>query len=117
MRKVGLYLRVSTQEQAERGWGIEGQYTELRKYCEGREDCGSWNHNPKGERPSLASWPYCPALVRQLASRLSVNSSEQPTFKSHWKHKHHIRLPDPTAFICPGIETSPRGRNHPARVS
>ncbi len=38
MRKVGLYLRVSTQEQAERGWSIEGQYTELRKFCEGNAD-------------------------------------------------------------------------------
>ncbi len=38
MRKVGLYLRVSTQEQAERGWSIEGQYTELRKFCEAHED-------------------------------------------------------------------------------
>ena len=38
MRKVGLYLRVSTQEQAERGWSIEGQYTELRKFCEARKD-------------------------------------------------------------------------------
>ena len=38
MRKVGLYLRVSTQEQAERGWSIEGQYTELRKFCEGHEE-------------------------------------------------------------------------------
>ncbi len=36
MRKVGLYLRVSTQEQAERGWSIEGQHTELRRFCEGR---------------------------------------------------------------------------------
>lgn len=38
MRKVGLYLRVSTQEQAQRGWSIEGQYTELRKFCEIHED-------------------------------------------------------------------------------
>ncbi len=38
MRKVGLYLRVSTQEQAERGWSIEGQYTELRKFCETHAD-------------------------------------------------------------------------------
>ncbi len=38
MRKVGLYMRVSTQEQAERGWSIEGQYAELRKFCEAHED-------------------------------------------------------------------------------
>jgi len=31
-------VRVSTQEQAEKGWSIEGQITELYKFCDARED-------------------------------------------------------------------------------
>lgn len=38
MRRVGLYLRVSTQEQVERGWSMEGQYLELRRFCEAHAD-------------------------------------------------------------------------------
>ena len=29
MRNVGLYISVSTQEQAERGWSVEGQIADL----------------------------------------------------------------------------------------
>jgi site-specific DNA recombinase len=38
MKNVGLYVRVSTQEQAEKGWSIEGQLAELHKFCDARAD-------------------------------------------------------------------------------
>lgn len=38
VRKVGLYLRVSTEEQAERGWSIGRQLAELRRFCNARPD-------------------------------------------------------------------------------
>jgi site-specific DNA recombinase len=31
--KASLYLRVSTEDQARNGWSIEGQYDDLRDYC------------------------------------------------------------------------------------
>jgi len=37
MQRVGLYVRVSTQEQADRGWSIDAQYAELRKFCDSHE--------------------------------------------------------------------------------
>jgi len=37
VKRVGIYIRVSTQEQAERGWSVEGQYEEIRKYCDRQE--------------------------------------------------------------------------------
>jgi len=38
MQRVGLYVRVSTQEQADKGWSIDAQYAELRKFCDSHED-------------------------------------------------------------------------------
>jgi len=38
MQRVGLYIRVSTQEQADKGWSIEAQYAELRRFCDSHED-------------------------------------------------------------------------------
>ncbi len=38
MKNVGLYVRVSTQEQAEKGWSIEGQIAELYKFCDAHAD-------------------------------------------------------------------------------
>jgi len=38
MRRVAIYIRVSTREQAEKGWSVEGQYNDIRKYCESHED-------------------------------------------------------------------------------
>ena len=38
MKRIGLYIRVSTREQAESGWSIEGQYKELREYCDKQDD-------------------------------------------------------------------------------
>lgn len=32
--KAAVYLRVSTLEQAENGWSIEGQYKEIREFCD-----------------------------------------------------------------------------------
>ncbi len=38
MKRVGIYVRVSTVEQAEKGWSVEGQYREIRAFCEKHED-------------------------------------------------------------------------------
>ncbi len=38
MKGVGIYVRVSTVEQAEKGWSVEGQYREIRAFCEKHED-------------------------------------------------------------------------------
>jgi site-specific DNA recombinase len=38
MKNVGLYVRVSTHEQAEKGWSIEGQIAELYKFCDAHSD-------------------------------------------------------------------------------
>lgn len=38
MRNVGLYVRVSTKEQAEKGWSIEGQLADLHRYCDAQKD-------------------------------------------------------------------------------
>ncbi len=37
MRKVAIYVRVSTKEQAEEGYSIDEQLERLRKYCEARD--------------------------------------------------------------------------------
>ena len=34
MKRAAIYLRVSTKEQQEKGWSIDGQYDECRKWCE-----------------------------------------------------------------------------------
>ena len=61
MKRVGIYIRVSTQEQAEKGWSVEGQYEEIRKYCDRQE---GWKvvrvfravrgelHDERGRRPA-----------------------------------------------------------------
>lgn len=38
MKNVGLYVRVSTQEQADSGWSIEGQIAELFRFCDAHAD-------------------------------------------------------------------------------
>ena len=35
--RAALYLRVSTEDQARNGWSIEGQYNDLRDYCDKKE--------------------------------------------------------------------------------
>ncbi len=34
MKEVAIYLRVSSNEQAEKGWSIDGQYSSIRDYCD-----------------------------------------------------------------------------------
>lgn len=34
MQKCGVYLRVSTKEQAQHGWSIDGQYNEIREWVD-----------------------------------------------------------------------------------
>lgn len=36
IKRTAIYLRVSTKEQAEKGWSIEGQYNDIHRYCEGQ---------------------------------------------------------------------------------
>ncbi len=38
MKRIAIYLRVSTVEQAEKGWSLEGQYRDIRTFCEKQED-------------------------------------------------------------------------------
>jgi DNA invertase Pin-like site-specific DNA recombinase/transposase-like protein len=37
VKRVAIYVRVSTVEQAEKGWSVEGQYREIREFCERHE--------------------------------------------------------------------------------
>jgi len=50
MQRVGLYVRVSTQEQVDKGWSIEAQCTELRRFCDSREE---WKVVRAFKSPSL----------------------------------------------------------------
>ncbi len=38
MKRVRIYLWVSTVEQAEKGWRLEGQYREIRSFRERQEE-------------------------------------------------------------------------------
>lgn len=38
VKNVGLYVRVSTREQAESGWSVEGQLKELREFCDNQKE-------------------------------------------------------------------------------
>jgi len=38
MKRVGVYIRVSTKEQAEKGWSVEGQYKDIMEYCDRKKD-------------------------------------------------------------------------------
>ncbi len=38
MKRVAIYVRVSTVEQAEKGWSVDGQYRDIRAFCERNKD-------------------------------------------------------------------------------
>ncbi|MDG6220317.1 MAG: recombinase family protein [Candidatus Thermoplasmatota archaeon] len=40
MKRVAVYVRVSTLEQAENGWSVQGQYSECRSFVENMADAG-----------------------------------------------------------------------------
>jgi len=43
MKKAGIYIRVSTQEQAEEGYSIQAQKERLINYCKAKD----WNRAEK----------------------------------------------------------------------
>lgn len=67
--RVALYLRVSTEDQARNGWSIEGQYNDLRDYCDRKGYRVVRVYKDEGISGSI--------LERPALNRLLVDASEK----------------------------------------
>jgi site-specific DNA recombinase len=38
IKRTAMYIRVSTKEQTEKGWSVEGQYKDIMDYCDKQEE-------------------------------------------------------------------------------
>lgn len=100
---VAVYLRVSTLEQADHGWSIEGQYKEIREYCEKEKltvvrvyrDLGFSGSDM--ERPGLQkmleqSWSgeYTKVIIWKY-DRLSRNNMDFPALL-HFLNKNDVNV-------------------------
>jgi len=100
---VAIYLRVSTLEQAEKGWSIEGQNKEIRDYCDREaykvvriyKDLGCSGANI--ERPSLQKMleHSCQRQFDKLIiwkyDRLSRNNMDFPAL-IHFLNKNNVEV-------------------------
>ena len=98
IRRVAIYLRVSTKEQAEKGWSIEGQYNDIRRYCEGQPNIqvvriykDNGHSGSTLERPAMqnllihAQQKKFDIIVCWKYDRLSRDNSDFPTLLSYLK--------------------------------
>ncbi len=68
MKKVAIYVRVSTQEQAEHGYSIEAQIDKLRKYCEAKDWIISEEYIDAGYSGAKLDRPAMQKLMRDAQS-------------------------------------------------
>ncbi|MDD5238832.1 MAG: recombinase family protein [Candidatus Nanoarchaeia archaeon] len=100
---VAIYLRVSTMEQAENGWSIEGQYKEIREFC-GKENLkvvrvyrdlgfsGSDMERPGLQKLLEQSWSgeYTKVIIWKY-DRLSRNNMDFPALL-HFLNKNEVKV-------------------------
>jgi len=116
MKNVGLYVRVSTQEQADKGWSIEGQIADLYKFCQNHGDWKvTWVLKDAGysaanlDRPAiqrvleLVQEGRIDILVVWRYDRLSRDNLDFPLLL-HLFQKHHVELVSATE-PGPGTDT------------
>lgn len=104
MKKVGIYVRVSTVEQAEKGWSVEGQYRDIRAYCEKHQDWKvTWIFKDEGYSAADLNRPGIQNLLDRVQEggldilvvwrydRLSRDNIDFPVLL-HILEKHRVHL-------------------------
>lgn len=104
MKKVGIYVRVSTVEQAEKGWSVEGQYREIRAFCKNRKGWKvAWVFRDEGYSAADLNRPGIQNLLDRVQEgkvdivvvwkydRLSRDNIDFPVLL-HILEKHRVRI-------------------------
>ena len=67
--KVALYIRVSTERQANEGDSLEEQESELKKYCDFRKFAIHQTYIERGKSGGNTNWPEYQKLMKDIAQK------------------------------------------------